>query len=70
MFTSALSAIPAEAGIQRMVGLDTRLRGNDMGIGFIKTLKGPIFVAIIYTIESCRFPGEEAHRPHGQGFHR
>ena len=47
MFTSALSAIPAEAGIQRMVGLDTRLRGNDMGIGFIKTLQGSIFVAII-----------------------
>jgi len=30
-----------------MVGLDSRLRGNDMGIGFIKTFQGSIFVAII-----------------------
>jgi hypothetical protein len=47
MFTSALSVIPAEAGIQRMVGIDSRLRGNDMGIGFIKTFQSSIFVAII-----------------------
>jgi len=30
-----------------MVGLDSRLRGNDMGVGFIKTFQGSIFVAII-----------------------
>ena len=70
MFTSALSVIPAEAGIQRMVVLDSRLRGNDMGIGFIKTFQGSIFVAIVLTIESCRSPGEAARLPHVPGFHK
>ena len=47
MFTLDLSAIPAEAGIKRLVGLDSRLRGNDKGIGFIQTYKG-IFVATTF----------------------
>jgi len=39
MFAPALAVIPAEAGIQILVGLDSRLRGNDMGVGFVQTYK-------------------------------
>jgi len=46
MFTLALTVIPAEAGIQRLVGLDSRLRGNDKGVGFVHTYYGSIFVAM------------------------
>jgi len=37
MFTPALTVIPAEARIQGLVGLDSRLRGNDKGVGFVHT---------------------------------
>jgi len=47
MFTPDLSVIPAEARTQRLVGLDSRLRGNDKGVGFIQTYKG-IFVATTF----------------------
>ena len=46
MFVPALSVIPAEAGIQRLAGLDSRLRENDMGIEFIHTYHGSIFAAM------------------------
>jgi hypothetical protein len=39
-----LSVIPASAGIQRLIGLDSRLRGNYRGVGVVHTYKG-IFVA-------------------------
>ena len=45
MFAPALSVSTMEAGTQRPVGLDSRLRGNDMGIEFIQTYQG-IFVAM------------------------
>ena len=47
MFTPDLSVIPAEAGTHRLVDLDSRLRGNDKGVGFIQTYKG-IFVATTF----------------------
>ena len=31
MSAPVLSIIPAESGTQRLIGLDSRLRGNDMG---------------------------------------
>jgi len=37
MFAPVLSIIPAEAGTQKLIGLDSRLRGNDMGIEFVQT---------------------------------
>jgi len=37
MSAPALSIIPAEAGTQRLIGLDSRLRGNDMGVEFVQT---------------------------------
>jgi hypothetical protein len=47
MFEPALSIIPAKAGIQRLVGLDSRLRGNNNGVEFVQTHQGSIFVATI-----------------------
>ena len=35
------------ACLKSMDGIDSRLHGNDMSIGFIKTFQGSIFVAII-----------------------
>lgn len=35
-----------KAGVQILVCLDSRLRGNDMGVEFSQTYKGYIFVAI------------------------
>jgi hypothetical protein len=43
MFVPVLSFIRAEAGNQRRAGPDSRLRGNDIGIGFVKTSQGSIF---------------------------
>ena len=66
MFTPALSVVPAEAGIQRMVGLDSRLRGNDKGggndkgrgndkgVGFVQTYQGSIFVAMTENVAFFR----------------
>ena len=45
MFAPALSVSTTEAGTLRPVGLDSRLRGNDMGVEFIQTYQG-IFVAM------------------------
>ena len=54
MLAPALSIIPAEAGIQRMVGLDSRLRGNDMDEGFVKRFKGFIFIEMMWV--NCGSP--------------
>jgi len=45
MYTPDLPVIPAEEGIRRPIGLDSRLRGNDTGAGFIRT-DNDIFVAM------------------------
>jgi len=37
MSEPVLSIIPAEAGTQRLIGLDSRLRGNDIGVEFVQT---------------------------------
>ena len=46
LFEPALSVIPAKEGIQRLVGLDSRLRGNDRGVEFVQTYQGSVFVAM------------------------
>ena len=45
MFAPALSVSTTEAGTRRPIVLDSRLRGNDMGVEFIQTYQG-IFVAV------------------------
>jgi len=43
MFAPDSSIIPAEAGTQRLVGLDSHLRENDMGVESMQTYHGSIF---------------------------
>ena len=47
MFAPALSVSTTEAGTRRPIVLDSRLRGNDMGVEFIQTYQG-IFVATTF----------------------
>ena len=48
MFAPALSVSITEAGTQRPIFLDSRLRGNDVGVEFIQTYQD-IFVAMAMT---------------------
>jgi hypothetical protein len=45
--TPAFSASTTEAGTRRPIGLDSRLRGNDMVVGLIQTYQVSIFLVVI-----------------------
>jgi hypothetical protein len=49
MFAPALSVSIIEARTQRPMGLDSRLRGNDIGVKFVPTYKSSILVAMAVT---------------------